>query len=109
MKSNKEIIEIDGDVEVYRDELVLCRKGSDSISIKVNKIRPMDDHELWVRFNTDKIKIFDFKPLLSAPAFIPLSDQAVFNRVYLDHGVPTWNNGEIDIAPEFLYDDGLPE
>jgi hypothetical protein len=34
-------------------------------------------------------------------------DKNVFSNVSLDHGVPVWMNGEIDIAPEVLYYDGV--
>lgn len=75
--------------------------------VKVCGIRPMDNNKLWVRFNTGEAKIFDFTPLISTPAFSPLSDRAVFNSVYIDYGVPVWNDGEIDIAPEKIYEEGI--
>ncbi len=75
--------------------------------IKVSGIRPLDDFKLWVRFNTGEIKIFDFEPLLKFPAFAPLADADVFRSVYIDYGVAVWNNGDIDIAPEELYKNGI--
>jgi len=72
-------------------------------------VRPLNNYCLWVRFNNGESKIFDFKPLLNAPAFEPLSDPNVFNNVYIDYGVPVWNNGDIDIAPETLYEKGVTE
>lgn len=75
--------------------------------IKVSGIRPMDDFKLWIRFNTGETKLFDIKPLLKTPAFAPLADIGVFKGVYIDYGVPVWNNGEIDISPELLYKDGV--
>lgn len=72
----------------------------------VSGVRPMPDHRLWVRFNSGEERVFDFKPLLSRPAFAPLSDVCLFNEVYIDCGVPTWQNGEIDIDPEWLLRDG---
>lgn len=80
--------------------------GEPKQPIKVCGVRPMQDHVLWVRFSTGEAKTFDFKPLLSSPAFAPLSDTAVFNAVYIDYGVPVWNDGDIDIAPEHLYEHG---
>ena len=76
--------------------------------IKVSGVRPMENHKLWVRFNTGETKIFDFKPLLDMPAFAPLKSTELFNRVYIDYGVPVWNDGDIDIAPEKIYRDGVP-
>ena len=76
-------------------------------SVKVGGVRPLDDYKLWVRFNTGEAKIFDFKPLLSAPGFAPLKDESLFKQVYIDYGVTVWQDGDIDIAPEKLYEEGL--
>jgi hypothetical protein len=82
--------------------------GEPSPVIKVSGARPLDEFRLWIRFNTGEAKVFDFKTLLSAPAFAPLSDKSVFNSVYIEYGVPVWNEGDIDISPETLYEDGVP-
>lgn len=81
--------------------------GEQKPLLKVSGVRPMEDYRLWVRFNTGEAKIFDFKPLLDRPAFAPLADRTVFNSVYIDYGVPVWNDGDIDIAPEALYEHGI--
>lgn len=81
--------------------------GEQKPLLKVSGVRPMEDYRLWVRFNTGEAKVFDFKPLLDRPAFASLSDMAVFNSVYIDYGVPVWNDGDIDIAPEALYEHGI--
>ena len=75
--------------------------------IKVNGVRPMEDYKLWLRFNTGEAKIFDFKPLLDTPAFAPLKNTELFKQVYIDYGVPVWNDGDIDIAPEKVYREGI--
>lgn len=80
--------------------------GEKSSPIKVCGIRPLDNYILWVRFNTGEAKIFDFKNLLDKAAFAPLKDKAVFSSVYIDYGVPVWNNGDIDISPEMIYENG---
>ena len=82
--------------------------GEPAPSLKVVGVRPLEKHRLWVRFSSGEAKIFDFKPLLGCPAFSPLANESVFSAVYLDYGVPVWNDGEIDIAPETLYQDGSP-
>lgn len=82
--------------------------GEAAPSVAVCGVRPMDDYKLWLRFNTGETRIFDFKPLLDRPAFAPLADETAFRSVYIDYGVPVWNDGEIDIAPETLYANGAP-
>lgn len=76
--------------------------------LKVIEVSPLDGYKLKVQFSTGELKIFDFTPLLGAPAFQPLQDEALFKSVYLDHGIASWAGGEIDIAPEKLYADGCP-
>lgn len=81
--------------------------GDQKPSLKVSGVRPLPDKRLWVRFNTGEAKVFDFSPLLGTAAFAPLADESVFRSVYIDYGIPMWNDGEIDIAPEKLYADGI--
>lgn len=83
--------------------------GQKAPNLSVWGVRPLADYKLWVRFNTGEAKIFDFKPLLDKPAFAPLADENVFRSVYIDYGVAVWNDGEIDIAPEMLYENGVSD
>lgn len=76
-------------------------------AIQVCEVRPLDDFRFWVRFHTAEAKAFDFKPLLGFPAFAPLAEKSTFDGVYIDHGVTVWKDGEIDIAPETLYKEGV--
>lgn len=82
--------------------------GEQAPVIKIRGIRPMDDYKLWIRFNTGEVKIFDFAPFLTQPAFAPLADRALFRSVYIDYGVAVWADGEIDIAPQYLYTHAVP-
>ena len=75
--------------------------------IRVCGVRVLPEHKLWVRFNTGEAKIFDFTSLLETPAFMPLADREIFASVYIDYGVTVWNEGKIDIAPEYLYENGV--
>ena len=71
--------------------------------IKIRGVRPLGEYKLWLRFSTGEARIFDFSPLLKEPAFAPLEDPEVFNGVYIDYGMTVWKDGEIDIAPAYLY------
>ena len=75
--------------------------------IKISGVRPMNDFILWIRFNNGETKTCDFKDLLKTPAFAPLNDKNVFNSVYIDYGITVWMDGNIDIAPEYLYEHGV--
>ena len=82
--------------------------GEQKPVLRVSGVRPLDDFRLWVRFSTGEAKIFDCKPLFDLPIFAPLRTPETFRAVYIDYGVPTWNDGTIDLSPETLYDEGAP-
>ena len=75
--------------------------------LTVVSVRYMEDYKLLVRFSTGETKAVDFSPLLDEGAFQALRDTDLFKSVYVDHGVPNWQDGEIDIAPECLYSIGV--
>ena len=81
--------------------------GEQTPPLSIIGVRALPEYKLWARFNTGEAKIFDFKPHLDAPCFSPLKDVKVFNDVYIDYGCPVWKDGDIDIAPEFLYEHGV--
>ena len=80
--------------------------GEPTQPIKISGVRPLPNHMLWIRFNNGEAKTFDFKPLLNSAAFEPLKNEEVFKNVYIDYGCTVWNDGDIDIAPEYLYENG---
>ena len=82
--------------------------GEPKPQLKVWGVRPMDGYRLWLRFSTGEARLFDFSEMLKKPAFMPLSDFSTFKNVYIDYGVPVWNDGDIDIAPEYLYEHSVP-
>lgn len=70
-------------------------------------VRPLENYNLWVKFSDGAIKQVDLKPFLNEPVFKSLKTNSVFNKVYVDYGCVVWNDGEIDIAPETLYHNGV--
>ncbi len=72
-------------------------------SLKIKAIKVLPDHILLITFNTGETRLFDAE-ILSGPVYMGLLDPAVFNNPAIEHGVLTWKNGEIDCAPEYLYD-----
>ncbi len=83
--------------------------GEKTPVIRVSGVRPLDGYKLWLRFSTGEAKVFDFSGLLKEPAFAPLTNVEVFRGVYIDYGVTTWNDGDIDIDPYYLYENSVPE
>ena len=83
--------------------------GEPSRPLAVTGVRPLPGFRLWLRFNNDETRVFDFRPLLEYPCYAPLRDETVFNSVYVDYGSAVWNDGTIDAAPEHLYENGIPQ
>ncbi len=70
---------------------------------KILKVIPQDDFTLIIDFDTGERKQFDVKPYLSKGVFQQLQDIAKFKQAYVAYGTVVWP-GELDIAPETLYD-----
>ncbi|MBQ7971072.1 MAG: DUF2442 domain-containing protein [Clostridia bacterium] len=81
--------------------------GNQEPPLKISGVRPLADHRLWIRFSNGEAKIFDCKPLLEKPAYLPLQNIELFNAAYIDYGIVTWQDGDIDIATEYLYENGV--
>ena len=75
--------------------------------MKITKVKPMDNMMLLLTFNSGEQRLYDASQLLEYPVFQPLNDKEVFYPE-LDHGVVTWLDGELDIAPEAMYENSYP-
>lgn len=78
--------------------------GKPNKMIKVVGVKPLNDYRILLSFSTGEKKVYDVKPLLSLSVFQPLNEKSVFDSVQLDFDTVTWCNGNIDIAPETLYE-----
>lgn len=70
---------------------------------RVRSVKPLDDMMLLLTFVSGEKRLYDATQLLKYPAFQPLKDEAVFKSAAVEHGAVIWSDGEIDIAPETLY------
>lgn len=75
--------------------------------IEVCKVETMSDYKLRLFFNTGEHRAFDMKPYLQYPVFRRLENSDFFALAHVDYGTVVWP-GEIDIAPETLYDLSVP-
>ena len=76
---------------------------TDVAQLRVDKVKPLNDMMLLLTFNNGTTRLFDCT-ILDGPVFAPLHDPAVFDNPRIEHGVVTWKDGEIDCAPEYMYD-----
>jgi hypothetical protein len=86
----------------------IAYSGDAKPMIKVKSVRPLDGYKLLLRFSNNEKRIFDFSPLLDMSCYVPLKNKSFFDRVYIDYGCTVWNDDDIDISPEFLYENGIP-
>lgn len=78
--------------------------GSLEQGIRVVDARVVNDLSMLVTFSNGETRLFDASGLLNMPAFEPLTDEQTFRDFEVDHGVVTWQDGEIDLAPEAMYE-----
>lgn len=71
--------------------------------IRVRAVKPLDDMMMILTFVSGEKRLYDASQLLDYPAFQPLRDEAVFKSAAVEHGIVVWNDGEIDVAPETMY------
>lgn len=71
---------------------------------KVLAVNVLDDMILIITFASGEKRLFDASSLLVYPAFSKLKQENIFNNPIIEHGVVTWDNGNIDIAPETMYE-----
>lgn len=82
----------------------IAHAGEIEPPLKICGVRPLDNYKLWLRFNTGEEKTVDFSRELDFPVYAPLKDENLFRSVYIDHGILVWDDGSIDVAPEYLYE-----
>jgi len=80
----------------------ICYAGELEPEIKINAAKTLPGKMMLITFSTGEQRLFD-ATLLTGTAFKPLEDENVFASFKIFHGFLTWNNGEIDIAPETVY------
>lgn len=80
----------------------ICYAGELTDGIEIANVKPLRGGILLVTFSTGEKRLFDTTEL-EGEVFEPLADEKIFNNPVIYNGVITWNNGEIDIAPEAVY------
>lgn len=75
--------------------------------LDVVKVFPHDDFKLDLIYANGEHRRFDMRPLLSVKPWDRIANLDIFKLARADYGTVVWP-GEIDIAPETLYDDSVP-
>lgn len=73
--------------------------------IWVTDAKYLKDYQIQLTFNDGTIKIFDGKDVvMSNPLFQVLRPLSIFRDFVLDGWTISWANGNLDLAPEYLYE-----
>ncbi len=75
--------------------------------LDVVNVEPLSEYKLSLEFENQEKRIFDVTPYLEMGVFRQLKDKNIFSRAFIEGGTVMWP-GEIDIAPETLYDRSTP-
>ncbi len=82
--------------------------GTPEELMKIIKVKPLDNMMLLLTFNSGEQRLYDASHLIKYPLFKALKNKEVFSHPEIDHGVVTWLDGELDIAPESMYENSYP-
>ena len=75
--------------------------------LDVVSVQTRPDFQLDLEFENGERRRFDVSPYLHYPVFRRLENPGFFSLARVEHGTVVWP-GNIDIAPETLYDLSLP-
>ena len=76
--------------------------------IWVTQAKYLGDYRLQLTFNDGAVKVFDGADLVANnPLFKSLQSTVNFRNFILDGWTVTWDN-RLDLAPEYLYEYGVP-
>lgn len=85
----------------------ICYAGEKDADVRIKDAKVLRGGMLLVTFSSGEQRLFDTTQLTGS-AFAPLKDEKILQEFNIFHGVLTWMNGEIDIAPETVYEDSYP-
>ena len=79
----------------------------ETMFLEITHAEYMGEYSLKVFFNNGEYRVFDFASIIERyPVFAPLSDMNIF-KSYVITDTLEWENGRIDIAPEYIYEHGV--
>ena len=74
--------------------------------LEITKAEYLSGCTLKVTFNNGECRTFDFTDVIARyPVFAPLGEASRF-KAYTITDTLEWDNGRIDIAPEYIYEHG---
>jgi hypothetical protein len=75
--------------------------------LDVVKVEVEPDYKLRLEFENGEKRIFDMSAYMDRRPFVRIKELSLFALAKVDYGTVVWP-GNIDIAPETLYDRSVP-
>jgi len=75
--------------------------------LRVVSLEILQDYRVLVGFNNNEKRVFDYEPHINTGVFQKLKNPVYFQRASINGGTVAWD-GNLDFAPEYLYENGLP-
>lgn len=75
--------------------------------LDVVKVEVGADYALLLEFENGEKRVFDMRPFMDKKPFVKIKDAPLFAQARVGCGTVVWP-GNIDIAPETLYDRSVP-
>lgn len=75
--------------------------------LDVIAVKTQQNYQLELKFENGEWRRFDMRPLLEMKPWNRIASPQLFDHAKVEYGTVVWP-GEIDIAPEILYDDSTP-
>lgn len=75
--------------------------------LDVVSVKASPGYMLHLEFENGEKRVFDMSPYMDRLPFVKLKGSPLFALASVDYGTVVWP-GNIDIAPETLYDKSLP-
>ena len=89
------------------NDIVYADNNSNKKDLKIIEIKIISELSMLVTFSNDEKRIFDLKEIVKYPAYEKLKDFEIFKNAYIEHGIIVWDNGNIDISPETVYENSF--
>ena len=77
--------------------------GELSEQIKIISVKVLNDMMMLLTFSNGETRLFD-ATILAGEVFEILKEEKIFKNPIIEHGVITWLDGQLDCAPEFMYE-----
>ena len=77
--------------------------GEKTENVEITSAIPLEYRMLLLTFSNGEQRLFD-TTLLTGSAFDVLNDKEVFENLKVTNGYVSWDNGEVDCSPEYMYE-----